>query len=379
MAEEVKNETPVETPKPQKFKWKDMQGWQKKRLGFSLFLFFLIAISFLTYTCSALYADKTGESKYWESYFESNPKVEARAATYNANATQVSVGTYIENIKELNLKTNSFRGVYLVWFKWNGNEELDMANNFRVYKGLINKTETVKESHVGDEHYQLLRIDVTISKQFWTPRFPLESHQLRMYIESNYPVDDVMFVADKENSGYNPSLSLTGYEFEKVATESVLNEYDSNHGDPAIDNAVITSEHMTQMEINRSDFGTYFRCFIALLGTTVWVFITLYINTNHRVDPLGMIPAALFGTVTNIMVGANLLPDSLQTGLLEYVNFWGIFTILAVTFSVININRIRAKFEDRLFANYYGKWMFYSILITVLLGHILLPLSSYIF
>ena len=362
-----------------KFKWKDMQKWQKQRLLLSLLLFFTIAITFLAYSVSVLYQDKSGENQYWDSYFKTDPAIVEKANTYNQNATKVSVGTYIENIKELSLKTNSFRGVFLIWFNWDGNPELDMAENFRIYKGTINKIETVKETHENNHNYQLVRVDVSVSKQFWTPRFPLESHQLRVYIESNYPVDDVMFVADKDDSGYNSSLSLTGYKFERVDTGTVLNQYDSGQGDPRIDEKLISSEHVTQMEINRSDFGTYFRCFIALLGTTVWVLITLYINTNHRVDPLGMIPAALFGTVSNIMVGANLLPDSLQTGLLEYVNFWGIFTILAVTFSVININRIRSKFEDRAFANYYGRIMFYSILITIVVGHIILPLSAYIF
>lgn len=92
-----------------------------------------------------------------------------------------------------------------------------------------------------------------------------------------------------------------------------------------------------------------------------------------------MIPAALFGTVSNIMVGANLLPDALEVGLLEYVNIWGIFTILAVTISVINVNRIRSKFEDRDFAKFFGRVMFYSIITLTLLGHVLMPLSAYMF
>ncbi|MGL6292210.1 MAG: hypothetical protein ACRC2P_02100, partial [Eubacterium aggregans] len=52
-----------------------------------------------------------------------------------------------------------------------------------------------------------------------------------------------------------------------------------------------------------------------------------------------MIPAALFGTVTNIMVGANLLPEAIDTGLLEFVNFFGIAILLAGAIAIININR----------------------------------------
>ena len=107
--------------------------------------------------------------------------------------------------------------------------------------------------------------------------------------------------------------------------------------------------------------------------------ITLFICTYHRVDPLSMIPAALFGTVTNIMVGANLLPDALQLGLLEFVNIFGIVTILAVAMTIININRIRNKYEDRDFASFYGRVMFYTILVLVVAGNIILPMSAYMF
>ena len=358
--------------------FQNMLPWQKKRLYWSLFLFLLISISFLVYTVSSLYQDKVSEDQYWNKYLQVDPAVKKRADQYSKNATEVKVGTYVENLKEINLKANNFSLDYLVWFNWDGKPDLDMAHNFRIYKGNITKLEVVDEYHQGNHNYQLVRVSVTVSKTFWTPRFPLESHQLRIYLESNHLINDVIFVKDDENKT-NPNISIAGYKFTKSGSAAVLNEYINNHGDPRFQGNKITSEYVTQIEINRSDFGTYFKCFIALLGTSIWVFITLYINTNHRVDPLGMIPAALFGTVSNIMVGANLLPDALQTGLMEYVNFWGILTILSVTFTVINVNRIRNKYEDRDFANHYGLTMFVVILTVILIGHILLPLSAYRF
>ena len=92
-----------------------------------------------------------------------------------------------------------------------------------------------------------------------------------------------------------------------------------------------------------------------------------------------MIPAALFGTVANIMVGANLLPDALQAGLIEFVNIWGVMMILMCAIVIININRIRKKYEDREFSQYYGRILFYIILILTLLGNILLPVCAYLF
>jgi len=46
------------------------------------------------------------------------------------------------------------------------------------------------------------------------------------------------------------------------------------------------------------------------------------------------------------MVGANLLPDALTAGLVEYVNIWGIVNILAFSMFIISSNSIRSRFES---------------------------------
>lgn len=373
---EQKNESAAGQKK--RLRVREISAWQKKRLYVTLMLFLGVSLSFLAYAVISLYQDKKNEDKYWKEYLTIDSELQEKIDYYSTEASYVSVGTYIENLKEINLKNNSFTLDYLIWFNWEGNPDLDMANNFRIYKGNITKKEVVEDYHEGNANYQLVRITVTVSKVFWTPRFPLESHQLRIYVEANHPVDDIVFVKD-EGSSVNPNINIAGYDTTRIDSAVVANEYLNNNGDPRIENAVIKSEYVTQLEIARSDMGIYLKCFIALFGTSIWVFIVLYINTKHRVDPLGMIPAALFGTVSNIMVGANLLPDALQIGLLEYVNFWGILTILSVALTVINVNRIRSKYEDREYAHLYGEIMFAVILSVIIAGHILMPLAAFKF
>ena len=362
-------------------KLKEMKDWQRKKLLFSVVMIVLIAGVFLSLTCNALYQDKTAEDGYWYDALEVPEDLAQDVAEYSVDATKVTVGTYIENLKEINLKSCNFRVVFLAWFKWEGDPDLDMANNFRVYKGYMNKMEVVKDLHDGNINYQLVRCDATITKNYWTIRFPLESHQLRIYLESNYTADKVVFLSDTENSGLNTNLSISGFDVIRSATGSYAIRYESTHGDPEIPEGanLITSEHVTALEINRADAGLYVKCFIALVGTLTWVLITLFICTYHHVDPLSMIPAALFGTVANVMVGANLLPDALQTGLVEFVNLWGVMMILMCAIAIININRIRKKHEDVEFSQFYGRILFYIILVLTLAGNISLPLCAYMF
>lgn len=359
------------------YRWKDMKAWQKKRLLFWFIFVIVVAVVYLTACTVRLYSDRIQEDDYWDSALTTNSHVLETLEDRAANAVPVQVGTYIENLKEISIKNSYYRTVMQVWFRWEGDADLDMANSFHVYKGYINKTEVLKDYHENGVNYQLVRIDVTVTKNYWTCRFPLESHQLRCYIESNYPAREVVFTADKENSGLNQSMSIAGFDIRRYDTGIFYNQYDSTHGDPTLPDPIITAEHVTALELNRSSIGLYIKCIIALFGTSIWVLITLFICTFHYVDPLGMIPAALFGTVSNIMVGANLLPDALELGLLEFINAWGIYTILIVALAVININRIRNKYEDREFAHFFGRIMFTTILVFTVIGHILLPVSAY--
>ncbi|MEG1953088.1 MAG: hypothetical protein RR115_02510 [Hydrogenoanaerobacterium sp.] len=381
---DTKNNAGAETAAPvisevKKWSPRNMQRWQKKRLIGSFLMVVIIGISFLGITLTSLYSDKISEDDDWVSVMQTDPATQKRVKELSGEETKVLCGTYIENLKQISLKNSNYSVEFLVWFRWEGDKIKDMTNNFRVYKGSITENDLVRNYYKNGVHYQQFRCDATVSKNFWTRRFPLESHQLRFYIEANPTVKELVFVADDKNSGVNPSMGISGYKLMRNTVGVVNYEYLNTQSDPVIGKAPVHSELVTALEINRSTWGLYVKCFIALFGTTTWVLITLFLNTYHKVDPLGMIPAALFGTVSNIMVGANLLPDALQLGLIEYVNIWGVMIILAVTFAIININRIRSKYEDKEFAVFYGRIMFYTILTLTVVGNVSLPLTAFRF
>ena len=114
-------------------KLKEMKDWQRKKLLFSLIMILVIACTFLSITCSALYQDKMAENGYWYSALKVPEDLQLDVAELGADATKVTTGTYIENLKEINLKGCNFRVVFLTWFKWEGNEDLDMMNNCLLY------------------------------------------------------------------------------------------------------------------------------------------------------------------------------------------------------------------------------------------------------
>lgn len=99
-------------------KFGELKSWQKKRLLFSFLTYVIVIVVFLAYASVTMYTDKKAEDDYWVSMLQTPKDIEERAAQFDQNATRVQVGTYVENLKEVNLKTSSFRMVVLIWFKW---------------------------------------------------------------------------------------------------------------------------------------------------------------------------------------------------------------------------------------------------------------------
>lgn len=364
-------------------KLKGLEKWKKSRLAVSLILYLAISIVFLVMTCGYLLNDNHEQAKAWTASKTENSQLNTTIeGIQKKNHTPVvTTGTYVENLKDVNIKENSFDMVMVVWFRWTGHDDLNMINNFRIYKGTINSEETMYDTvNKNDVHYQKVRIDITVNKDYLTPRFPLESHQLKVYLEPNKRCDQVMLKPDLEYSSVNSNLVVSGYKLTKNFISEIPIKYQNTQNDPALDNQkgnlseVITTEILTSVEIVRDGWGTYIKCFIALFATLVWVLIMLYLSTVHETDPLSMIPGAFFGAVSNILVGANLLPDALEMGLVEFVNIWGIFNILACSIMIISINSIRNRYDSRGFAKIYGRIMFVTTCAVTILGNLVLPL-----
>lgn len=371
--------------KKEKFDYHHMEGWQKVRLFGSLAVIIAVFGIFLAVTCGMLATDKHNENEYWNYYLTENEDVANAAQPHEANATHIHVAVYLEQLRKIDIRNSQFEVVLSVGYRWNGDPTIDCSDPDAIhfYKGNIDTIRTLEDSRnaSGIDNYQQVRYDVVINKEFWTPRFPLESHQLRIYMEPSDNVNKVVLDADTDNSYVNASLGISGFDLTRYAVSQTVIGYNKTLGNPLYDSyngePVYKTEIMTQFEINRQDFGLYFRCFVALYGTTAWILLCMYICTFRRVDPLGMIGAAFFGAVSNIMVGANLVPDALAFGLLEFTNLFGVALIIAGTAVVISINTIRNEWKDMPFAGFYGRIMLAVFIAIAVIGNLALPLSAW--
>ncbi len=362
-------------------KFRDASLLQKRMLISWMIFIISVAVVYLGITCSYLIKDKLNEEKNWTYYMTEADTYTQKEQELMQNAVTIKTGVYIERLDSVDIKDSKYTVTFRCWFNWEGHDELDMQNRFDVYEGVIQNIEKREEHKENGSNYQLFRVTADVSKEFSTRRFPLGSYQLRLYLQPKEDISQIVFEPDIDGSDVNTKLNAAGFKLNCHETGLFVYRRQADADGAYFKGSGVESysEVLTALELNRDSFGLYLKCIIALIGTSIWALLTLFLCSHHQVDSLGMMPAILIGTVTNLMIGANLVPDALHTGLLEFINIWGIYTVLLAAILITVINRIRTKQQDLAFANLFGKSVFYASLVTTLLGHLLLPLSAYQF
>ena len=361
-----------------------LTDFQRSNIKKIAFIFTLLCCIILGYFSYMLNTDISHSESSWNKKMNTEPQVAADLLEVSKDATKVLCGTYVEGIHDIDMAHGGYWVNFMTWFRWDGDEIQDMADHFRIYRGVIKQKNIVKSYKSGNTHYQLVRMEAIVDKSFATKRFPLDGQQFVFYLEPFYTAKRVVLVADTKESNVNRNLDIDGYRFEKSLVSTYAYEYRNTRGDIELEKSTdknIVTELATGVRVKRDGFGLYAKCFIALYGCIIWSLLTLFINIYHHVDPLEMIPEALFGCVANIMVGASLLPEALDMGLLEYVNIWGILIILTATVIIINVNAIRHReaLPDGTcyYAASFGRVMFYLITFFAVIGNIILPFIAY--
>lgn len=288
-------------------------------------------------------------------------------------SVEVQVGSYMESITNVDVKNNTWACKFLVWFRWDGDEWTEPSQypgeNFIIGNGNMGGKTLMEEYHENGKHYQQYRVTATVEKYFDTTRYPLDSHQLKVFIEDERDMSIVRYTPDKEHSTISPYLTIAGFDIINYDSGLYLNEYSSKMNDPIFDNVNFetegkkTFEYVFVTRVKRDGYGLFLKAFLNLFGILLWVCIGLYNCAYNRVDAMGAINTGIFGAVSSMIVGMNLLSDARGSGLIEYINLFSLAMILITTIYVIRINKYRAKGDELVYTDVYSKMLFWAVLL----------------
>jgi len=299
---------------------------------------FLVAVMTIvgSYMVYYTYENTNQEISMIEYQIEPSEQLTPKELSIPASAQKVFTGMYVERIKSINLKDNIFSVDFYIWFKWTGNKD---PGNFQVINGKIDKKELITNSTKGNQKSALYKVSATVSDNSEFFRFPEDDQFLLIDIQDKkYGRQELVYVADDENSGTGPNVVIPGYDVLGLRVVEKPFSYDTTMGNN-IEEDTTFSQFSGGMFFIREDLSVLF---ISLIGSFAAVFAALLSLTIPYMNRYTMSVSALFVGIVNMVFITNLVPSGVIT-VAHIINAFGLIVIILTLFESIAYHRFERK------------------------------------
>lgn len=231
-----------------------------------------------------------------------------------AKAEQVETGVFAMNLYNLDPASNTYYLDFYIWFKWKG--EIDPTANLEYTNGVddwgaISTPAYEEPEKLPDGRlYQTLRVEGRFVEPFALSRYPLDQQNLKVAIENSvYTTDELVYVADKEQSGYSESLSIPGWKIRGFDLSNLVREYTTNFGDDRMGDTTQYSSVQYSLNVSRPVSFFIWKLLLPLIIVVAASWGALLLNPQH-VDSRIILPVtALLTTVFLQQSYSSALPD----------------------------------------------------------------------
>lgn len=239
-----------------------------------------------------------------------------------AAPTEVTVGTYVNRIKSMNLRENEFTVDFYIWFRWKG-DEVNPVETFELMNGRIEGKTVVPTRDLGGEHYAQARIIAVIDKFWDVRRFPLDRQELEIFIEDqDNDVTRLRYVADAANTDFNRNLKVPGYAVAGGAPTIEVMRYTTNYGDTSlpVGNESSYSRYAYALHASRSGHSYFLKLFSTTFISVMVGFLAFLVKPSDLDPRFGLGVGALFAVVAGTFIISSELPDSDRLAMADHIN-----------------------------------------------------------
>jgi hypothetical protein len=279
------------------------------------------------------------------------PAPKAKSAPTGAAPQKVTVGLYLQNIPEIDIKTNSFQAEFFLWLVWNG--EIDPTLTMEL-TNLVNVTDLAKIPVFMDEagnakadtlpdgsKIQQFHVYGRFGHPFPLNKYPFDDHEITISIEdSRHDVRELVYEIDVKGTTKRPELIIPGWTLSPVKTALTESKFATAFGD--------TRANHDEERYSHAAFGVHiFRPVVGIISKTVIPIAIIILITfgaffcqPQDIDArLCLTITALISAVALQFTAATELPPTGSLLLLDKIYILSYVAILGVTFSCIASNR----------------------------------------
>lgn len=266
--------------------------------------------------------------------------------------THVVVGLYIQNIHEIDIKSNSFTAEFYIWFRWKGDTDptisYEIANAVNV--GELSKIpiytdaagNPVPEPQPDGSKLQSFHIYGRFGQPFPLARYPFDSHDIVIAIEdAKHDEGELIHEIDAAGTTMRPDLQIPGWTLGAVKVRATHSSFPTTFGDLRVKTAgELYSRVEFTVHIDRPVLGIISKTVIPLALILLITFGAFFCQPTDIDARLCLTITALISAVALQITAATELPPTGSLLMLDKIYNLSYATILAVTFATIWVNRL---------------------------------------
>ncbi|WP_371395764.1 hypothetical protein [Fretibacter rubidus] len=255
---------------------------------------------------------------------------------------KVYVGAYVNDIHEVNLKSNSYPGDIYIWFRW-ADPDISPVDTFE-FMNLHDPEAHVEDvgydepevMDVDGSFYNYIRHQGAFAAKMPLAKYPFDKQVLKFIIEdAEYGSEVVKFVADTEKVTINNELTLPGYKIGEPRLVVKAKPYPTTFGDLNNPETGSYSRVIVEVPISRPwQFGVL-KLILPVLIILTCSGLSLLIDPTHTEGRIGLVITALLTLVAMQITTAGTLPEVSYLMLLDMVYIISYAYILFILAQVV--------------------------------------------
>ena len=257
--------------------------------------------------------------------------------------TQVVVGAYINDIQQLDFKTNNYAVDLYVWFRWKGDDvdpskTMEFMNRYASDDNLREQLYDQPETMPDGGLYSIIRYQGRFSSRFELENYPFDTQVLRVVLEDTISgTDRQVYIPDGENSvTVNPVITLAGFTVGKPTLEVTSHTYPTNFGDVSQANAETYSRISLSVPVTRPIVAMSIKTFVPIMLIVACAALVFFVRPRYVEGRIGLGITALLTLVALQLTSGASLPD------VDYLMMLDKMFLLAYLFILLALARVVA-------------------------------------
>jgi neurotransmitter-gated ion-channel len=271
------------------------------------------------------------------------PVMEAIESSPAPKPEEVLVGAYVNDIQQLDFKTNNYVIDLYVWFRWTSpdidpSKSMEFMNRYASDDNRRDELIDTPEKMPDGSFYSIIRYQGLFATKFPLEAYPFDKQNLKVIMEDTLAgASEQVYVPDGEQPVIiDPVITLPGFTVGKPTMTMTTNTYPTNFGDLSVGKADPYSRIVISVPVTRPVIAMSLKTFVPILLIVVCASLVYFVRPRYVEGRIGLGITALLTLVALQLTATASLPD------VDYLMMLDKVFLLAYLFIIVALARVVA-------------------------------------